>query len=178
MPEVFGHDVLLAGGVPLESEVQQHRLRALACLARLLIGHQPLQVQLADDAARVSLEAEMHAARHLEALPGRFPQRGRHLEALADPVPAAASPGGKDLASAARSPGACRRSASFSESSSRRDVSSGMTMRSETATAASPWVDAVRATRPNSTTMSPASSDTLNASAAVSSTDSSQRSIG
>ena len=93
-------------------------------------------------------------------------------------VAAAASPGGKDLASAARSPGACCRSASFSESSSRRDVSSGMTMRSETATAASPCVDAVCATRPNSTTMSPASSDTLNASAAVSSTDSSQRSIG
>src|SRR3989454_11906175 len=85
MPELFGRDVPLAGGVPLESEVQQPRLRALACLARLLIGHQPLQVQLADDAARVSLEAEMHAARHLEALPGRFPQRGRHLEALADP---------------------------------------------------------------------------------------------
>src|SRR3989442_3826392 len=85
MPEVFGRDVLLAGGVPLESEMQQHRLRALACLARLFIGHQPLQVQLADDAARVSLEAKMHAARRLEALPGRFPQCGRHLEAPADP---------------------------------------------------------------------------------------------
>src|SRR5439155_26501020 len=83
--DVFGYGLAFSCRAPPETRVPQAPAGALCVPGAPRLRHQPLQVQLADDAARVSLEAEMHAARHLEALPGRFPQRGRHLEALADP---------------------------------------------------------------------------------------------